>query len=550
MGYPDLDSDESIILTTPDIKVKSVTFEAILTSKRLILVDTKKHLIQPQMVPLGSIRDVETGENAIRDPVVTLSLVTGTGSTRQMILTFSLKVRGERKRECEEWVKILKEQVAIYRRTHVSMPEPSGGSEQKTASDGFSPVTGVAGSTVPKKKIEFARPINRITYPVSPAPVPPAGPETAPAGASSLSPEGTFCSRCGNRVPPESTFCNRCGTKVVQMPPAPVTPARPVEQVRVHDPMTGPSPKYSLGSTGSKPEQKERPIEAVIHSIEPLIEDSVPRAREPAPLVTRQAPAPQPGEAEPAAAPAAESSESKDAITPLVIPESSGSSMEEIAKAALSAIRQQTASDDSGKPPAAPAPVAAEVPPVPPTPPSIPAAPAKSPKKKKIITIAAVLVILLVIAGVAFIFMNSGTGQPGLSGVTPSVTPTTTLTTTPTPTPASTPVKTETTVITVSPTEEPEILVPESGVWVHVAYPGTFTGSYGTPGNQQEVTATGDQFYQIWTVNGTVAVNFKKKDGSADLLLAEIYKNGELIKSSKTTVPKGVVEMQVDLKSE
>ncbi|MCX6696453.1 MAG: response regulator [Methanoregula sp.] len=128
-----------------------------------------------------------------------------------------------------------------------------------------------------------------------------------PIETSSLT-EGSICSRCGNRVPPGSMFCNHCGTKVilsgeplpVAEPPAspalapvaepshvpPVTPAMPVV-----------APSYSISETPTPPvitvphERVIRPIEEVIHSNEPLIEDSVPRT-EPAPLIKREIPVP------------------------------------------------------------------------------------------------------------------------------------------------------------------------------------------------------------------------------------------------------------------
>ena len=74
MGYTDLYSDESVILETKNVKVKSISFDAILTTKRLLLVDNKKNVIPQQNIQLATIRNVETGENAIRDAIVTLSI--------------------------------------------------------------------------------------------------------------------------------------------------------------------------------------------------------------------------------------------------------------------------------------------------------------------------------------------------------------------------------------------------------------------------------------------------------------------------------------------
>ena len=112
MAYPDLYNDESVLLNALNVKVKSVTFEAVLTTKRLILVDSKKHLIAPQEILLATLRNVESGENAIRDPTITLSLITNSGATRQMILTFFKASGGDRRRECDEWIRLLKQNIS------------------------------------------------------------------------------------------------------------------------------------------------------------------------------------------------------------------------------------------------------------------------------------------------------------------------------------------------------------------------------------------------------------------------------------------------------
>ena len=116
-----------------------------------------------------------------------------------------------------------------------------------------------------KKKIEISRPIKKITVDTSHLP-------PKPVETTSL-PEGSFCGRCGNRIPPGSTFCNRCGTKVVAPGEGAAVSAAPGQIAMAPAIASGPG------------DRKGRPIEQIIHSIEPLIEDSVPRT-EAAPAVT------------------------------------------------------------------------------------------------------------------------------------------------------------------------------------------------------------------------------------------------------------------------
>ncbi len=133
MGHPELNSDESILLATQNIVVKSVPFEAILTNERLILVNSRDTLMPPQYIPLAAILSLEQGENAIRDPTITVSISTETGSARQMVLTFSRHVGSERKRECDEWVKLLRDKMASYSERSIRAVVPPFEPEQVSA---------------------------------------------------------------------------------------------------------------------------------------------------------------------------------------------------------------------------------------------------------------------------------------------------------------------------------------------------------------------------------------------------------------------------------
>jgi hypothetical protein len=155
-----------------------------------------------------------------------------------------------------------------------------------------------------------------------------------------------------------------------------------------------------------------------------------------------------------------------------------------------------------------------------------------------------VIVVLAFIAGL-IIAANFTADQPG-SGV--NVTPEKTALVTTPATPRPTTVRTTVQPTSVS-TEPVQELVPSTGVWVRIAYPGTYTGLIGTPGNLRDVTATGDHLYSISTTDGIVSVSVQKNDGSADMILAEVYKNGVMVKNSSTVTPRGIIEIQFDLKS-
>jgi hypothetical protein len=90
--------------------------------------------------------------------------------------------------------------------------------------------------------------------------------------------------------------------------------------------------------------------------------------------------------------------------------------------------------------------------------------------------------------------------------------------------------------------------IPQTGVWVRVIYPGNFTGSIGSAGKMRPVTGSVDQFYQVPTVDGIVQALIQKQDGSGNVLNAEVYRNGTMVKNVSITVPRGTIDLVVDLK--
>ena len=534
MGYPELDHDESTILETRNIKFKSISFDAILTNKRIILTDSKKNVIPSQNIALSTIRNVEAGENAIRDHFLILAIITVTNEKHQTVLTFVWQAGGERKRECSEWAKKLKSLIPAPTSETTPANIPVSYREPVTKGEVLTPAQGGATTTRPaKKKIETALPLGKITEKTPVAPI--------PKETSSL-PTGSFCSRCGNRVPLKSTFCNYCGTPITQPsertsasqpvitrvpvpPPAPLspvtkvpvpplTPLPPVTRVPVPPPAPQPVTIETQvpvpPSAGSRGEHQNSQIDHIIHSIEPLIEDSVPRTQQSAPLVQKhdylqktETAAPEPHAASPS-----------KVLWP-VLPN---------AESPVASTQESTAGE-------------------PETPQPHPV-PGTAGKKPNYLAIGILIIAILPILAGLIIVANIMSGPYG--GLTATTPVTTVVTTIPTPTPELTRTSAATTTTSPGPTQ---VMIPPNGVWVRASYPGNYIGLIGTPGNQIEVTGTGDKFYPISTSDGIVAAVLQKKDGSGDKIILEVYKNGVMLKQESSVTPKGIVEIQLDLKT-
>ena len=245
MDDPELGSDERVLARAHMVRIKSVLFEAVLTSKRIILVDKIKSRIPTKNILLTTIKDVKPGENAIRDQVITFTILTNTGDTRQMVLTFSREGGGNRKKERDEWIRLINDHltspVAQVIRKVIPNREPAPKAAEHAA--------------VPKIKV--------VGSPIAPAP-----------GHS----PGRYCTRCGKRVPDGAGFCSYCGTKIAvpdNVPPAPV-------------------PKPPAVTT-----KKERPIDREIQFVEPFVRRSMEKVpadplRVVSPDPATRTPAPQP----------------------------------------------------------------------------------------------------------------------------------------------------------------------------------------------------------------------------------------------------------------
>jgi hypothetical protein len=510
MGDPDLRSDETVLVRTQEVYVKSIPFEGILTNKRIVLVDRAKNLLPPKEIPLATIKDVEGGENANRDPVVTVTVITRTGETRQMVLTFSRTSGGNRNKERDDWVKTLKDNVSssfeqVIRKVIPGFdqpqrrPEPS--SSPRVEGTG-TPVQPVATRPLVKKEADTIHPIKKIIENA-----PSKTPFAAITSDVPVTGFGTFCSHCGNKVPEDSGFCNRCGSSII--PPGITVPVKTV----ITDTST----------------QAQRPTEPEIQASEPRISASSvqvpasrPRSSFPEPIVQKseQRPysplydnPPESFESPEQPAPAASTPKKKPAAKPL-IPRLF--SPKELAPTPLKPVSMQAAASP---------------------PPQKSRGASRMPGKKVFISIG-VIILLIAIAAVGVVFVypmisSTGISQPG--SPTPSSTPVTT---------STTPVSSGTIVIRET-TAAPS--VPSTGVYAHISYLGSWKGTYGLPAALQTIANSGDRFYEIENATGPVEVNIEKLDGSTRHdLVVEIYKNGGLLTSGTTSAGFGKVTVSAD----
>ena len=263
MGDPELRSDESVLLRTQGIFVKSIPFEGILTNKRIILVDRVTNIIPQKEISLVTLKDFQAGENAIRDQIITLSVMAKTGETRQMILTFSRQTGGNRIKDRDDWMRVLKENTSSSFEQVIRKVIPGAGQTPKKTPRAAPPRIEVISSpvshnvpaaekTAAKKEGEDSAPIKKI---IKAGPVP----SSSAVKDSDASPPGfgTYCSRCGNRVPDVSRFCNRCGSQIV-------VPGNFAESTTLKAAVPPPT-------VAEQPAGTIQPIEKGIPEIEPLI---------------------------------------------------------------------------------------------------------------------------------------------------------------------------------------------------------------------------------------------------------------------------------------
>jgi hypothetical protein len=186
-----------------------------------------------------------------------------------MILTFSRQTGGNRIRERDDWLRVLKENTSSSFEQVIRKVIPGvGQSPKKTTrvapprieiiSSPVSHTIPAAEKTAVKKEGEDIAPIKKIIK-TSPAP----SSSSSAVKEFDVSPPGfgTYCSRCGNRVPDGSRFCNRCGSQIVVPGSMAVT--------------TTPKAAVPQPAVAEHAARTIQPIDKDIRTLEPLIEPSL-----------------------------------------------------------------------------------------------------------------------------------------------------------------------------------------------------------------------------------------------------------------------------------
>jgi hypothetical protein len=492
-----LDSTETIILTTPGVRFNAVLYDMMLTTRRLILVDSTYARFEPQTIPFFTILSVTAGKVATGEPVITLSL-TGTDSDiepQQMNLIFTQHPGEQRRRERDEWLRNLMGQVVAARQPALHTETPPAPAS----------VTGLRPAGATPRPIEMAVPRKLVIETPSEEDEPVILPDQ---------PEIMV-------VPEEEPESFPAATRAV--PDAGELPAAPKKEPESAE-TAPPAPQFAK-ETGQQ----------LLREMPPSADDKKP---EPPDMTTPAA-----GAAGGPAAPAEQTPGSLDlfsaaalAVQGLAAASFEKTGSQETAPVPASPAAEALTADGKEEPDGAvAAPPGAmegaqepsgEAPPQIPPPP--PPRPAPRSVRHTVIAASVIIVVILALACGTYLLLHP-VPQKNAEPPAPVVTFIPTIETI-VPTPSAKPTETGAGVV-----------IPKDGVWVRVTYNGTFVGWVGNPGFLQNVRGSNDQFYKILKSTSLVQVSFQKQDYSGEVLAVEVYRNGELIERRTVRAPMGEI---------
>jgi hypothetical protein len=526
MGDPYLSSNESLILSTHNIRIDGVALDLMLTSRRLILIDNSVTPFSLRTIPLDTIITVVSGTDVKGDPIITISSMesSGSGAPQPMDLIFARQKGEQRATECNEWAATLRNFAA----------EARSGS--------------LSAGTLPYDPVKAIQPRMSATYRIetfSPRkPIMEESPVTAEPVISYELPEPTTEDGIptGTGKPAQSEPAGIADPFVSPV----ISPREPEDMNETIEPVQ--SGKENSGADISRPSVPvpEELIEGFYtsvhesaridatdmeHELLPVsLQSEVPFESNEKPVIT---------EAARIWADAARSAASfappvPDLSVPEAIPIMVPRADESIAESCpVEEVTEKPAVEMKEDPRMAGgiipeslreserlmqsrreiAPVFVVTPPAPSVLPT---------KFRSSLFIATILIILVVLGGMVIVSF-----QPHESGITPHLVVVPNIT------------------VQQTPTNQPTT-VPADGVWVRIEYSGTFIGEVGNTELMHPVSGTGVRIYKILRSDHIVQASAQKQENSGDPLIIEVFNNGTLIKRSSTRVPMGSVDILID----
>lgn len=552
MSEPYLKSGESIVLTTDRVSLDRVIWEAMLTTRQLILTDSDNSHFAPRVIPLAGVSTVRSGKAATGEPVIILThQLPDEDAPETSILTFLQEPLESRKHDRDNWVKKLIELSVSSRAEHVSIETAPAGSGMRpsvrrwVAPDISRPRPENFPAPEPPRDTEITLDepepvvIPQI-YPAMKEPVEPQeqpedipGPESGERGwngQEQTSSETEALEQPVNRespgakihIPPESLSASilaavrsLTGDQPARPPVATGHEIPPKEEKHPCDTpirRTSSLPEEVNESPVSVPPEQQEILPSPAHEDHLPVFEEIERGVMRSSQITETLPEPV-GDGEVISAPVEGKTEEAEPEVQVLTQEH----IEDEAEVESQGKEAVPVASGGSKEPEAPFAPAHKKPEDP---------PAGRPGIRPIIIAGAAAVCILLLIAVILFMPPSGIPPEEYRPGTPTTVP---VTTTLTPAPALIP-----------------SVVPQEGVWVRITSPAYYSGEAGNPGYLQQVSGSGEKRIRMLRSEGLVQVSVEKQDYTIDLLLVEIYVNGTLVTARSTTAPGGSVVLLID----
>jgi hypothetical protein len=573
MGGPYLESGESIVLTTDRVSIDAVMYQAMLTTRRLILIDSRNARFDPRIVSLPAIQTVRGGKAATGDPVIILTLQeqepAGTG-TRAII--FTQEPAENRKPDRDLWLKTFIELSVSSRETENPKEVPAA-----EGREGIRPTIRrwVAPDIIRPRTENFPvkEPAPEITISQDePEPVTIADAASAPGVAPVADDDG----QDADGMQGYQDFLVRATRTAVQSleEPEPGDFASPPTTVHqdheIPEPAVDSYPPVVPEITGTDTTSPlSVSILAAVKSLKSSNSQDSPEPVSYPPETGNTAPddfpdlpyektvrstTPLPDNLE--LHPVTETWDKSDSRSPArtagpahVLPVTGGiangvgdtSLLPEIPLPAqeIPEVRPSPPTTNPAGPENVPGPGPEETAPqkhlheqeeesgIFPETRTVPPGPQKPPAYGgyPILFIGGIVLCLLLVFTGALLLPGMHPKDPGQEIVIPTPVPTPTMVLTP---PSSTP------------------SIPTNGTWVRVVSAVYFLGQAGNPDSPQQISGTGEKWFRMQKSAGLVRVSVEKQEDSGDKLRVEVFSEGHLITSRETSAPHGTVDLLID----